>query len=212
MASEVGADQVRAKKNGAPIRMFPLYFEDDGTLCFQGLEPDSWRRSKQCSDLQIFRNVENYILIVKLGSPENQMAVFEHMTDKDKNDESGIRFTIHRYDDTVPRGMTVALSTRKDKKTHFLCAKKQANGELRVVFQERTIPETISGDRSEIIFFQIPFSEGDNKFFKFESTLQRGYFLAFDPGEGNHTRRLIMKEVLLQDEVDETTKLYPSPD
>ncbi|XP_060106936.1 interleukin-18-like isoform X2 [Heteronotia binoei] len=124
--------------------------------------------------------------------------------------ESGIRFTIHSYDDTVPRGKTVALTTRKNNKTYCLCAEKQANGELRVAFPERNIPERISGETSDIIFFQIPFSEGDSKFFKFESTLERGYFLAFERGEGSHTRRLVMKRVLAKDEVDETMKLFPS--
>nr|XP_056716824.1 interleukin-18-like [Euleptes europaea] len=204
--------RIRAEKNGAPVRMFPVYFEDDGTLCFQdddGLESDNWR-SKWCSEPQIFRNVEHYILIAKLGRPENQTAVFEEMTDQDKDDESGIRFIIHSYEDTVPRAQSVALTTRKDNKTYCLRAEKQANGEMRVAFQESNIPERISGDTSGIIFFQIPFSEGDSKFFKFESTLQRGYFLAFERGEGNHTRRLIMKRVLTKDEVDETIKLCPS--
>ncbi|KAL8173581.1 UNVERIFIED_CONTAM: hypothetical protein K2H54_008763 [Gekko kuhli] len=135
------------------------------------------------------------------------MAAFEDIPTQDRNDESGIRFTIQSYDDTVPRARTVALTTSNGNKTYCLHAKKQANGEMRVVFQERSLPDRISGEASDIIFFQIPFSEGDNRFFKFESTLERGYFLAFD-----HTRRLIMKRVPAKDEVDETIKLFPSSD
>ncbi|XP_015273505.1 PREDICTED: interleukin-18-like isoform X2 [Gekko japonicus] len=133
-----GEAACRAKENGVPVRMFPVCFEDDGTLSFQDdddLEPDSWRQSRKHSKLQIFRNVENYVLIVKPESPENQMAAFEDIPTPDRNDESGIRFTIHGYDDTVPRARTVALTTSKGNKTYCLCAEKQANGELRVAFQ-----------------------------------------------------------------------------
>ncbi|XP_060106935.1 interleukin-18-like isoform X1 [Heteronotia binoei] len=210
MASSEAAAGGRAKEDNGLIRVFPVCLEGDGTLSFRGLESDHFRKSRNTSNLQIFRNIENYILLVKPENPENQEAVFEDMTTQDGNDESGIRFTIHSYDDTVPRGKTVALTTRKNNKTYCLCAEKQANGELRVAFPERNIPERISGETSDIIFFQIPFSEGDSKFFKFESTLERGYFLAFERGEGSHTRRLVMKRVLAKDEVDETMKLFPS--
>ncbi|XP_054854613.1 interleukin-18 [Eublepharis macularius] len=191
------------------IRMFPVHFED-GTLSFQdddGLEPDNWRKSKNYSEPQIFRNIENYILIVK---PENQMAAFEYMADEDKNDESGVKFTIHTFEDTVPRGQTVALTTRTNGETYYMHVEKQENGDMRVSFKAGNLPERISGDASAIIFLQKPFTEGNDKFFQFESTLERGYFLAFENGEGYHTRRLIMKRIATKDEVDETTKLSHS--
>ncbi|XP_077162203.1 interleukin-18-like isoform X2 [Paroedura picta] len=200
----------RANENDGWIQMFPVCLEDDGMISFQGLESDSWKRSKKCSELQIFRNIENYILIVKLESPEKQKAAFEYMTIQDRNDESGIRFTIQSYKDTVPRCESVALIVSKDNKTYCLRTVKQANGEMQVMFQERNIPERISGERSEFIFFKIPFSEGDDKYFKFETTLEQGCFLAFERSENSHTRRLIMKRVQNKDEVDETTKFSHS--
>lgn len=74
-------------------------------------------------------------------------------------------------------------------------------------FQEGTIPKHIEGDTSNVIFIKTQFSAGSREFYKFESALERGYFLALE-GTDNYRTVLVVKKVELADEVDESTKLY----
>ncbi|XP_061449332.1 interleukin-18-like [Rhineura floridana] len=170
-----------------------------------GLEADSWRHAKS-GKAQIFRNRENHVLIVRPEDQADAMAVFESMTDLEVRNESGISFNVHMYKDTNLRGLPVAFSTQWKGKTYIM--KIEKGGKMRVVFKEGEVPDAIEGETSDMIFFKIPFSRSDTQCYMFESTLERGYFLAFERNQSSSATRLIIKRTEL---IDESTKLYPSP-
>lgn len=70
--------------------------------------------------------------------------------------------------------------------------------------QEGEVPKEIPGE-SNIIFFKKTFTSCSSRAFKFEYSLEQGMFLAFEK-EG-YLRKLILKKLSREDEVDETMKI-----
>uniref|UniRef100_A0A8D0E6W4 Interleukin 18 n=1 Tax=Salvator merianae TaxID=96440 RepID=A0A8D0E6W4_SALMN len=191
------------------IHMHPVHFEDDGTLIFevQVLESDSWRKHKTVKT-QIFRNANNQVLVVKPEDKADGVAIFATKTDQEIEEESGIIFNIHIFEDSKPRKFPVAFSTKWNNKTYIMCIEEVGN-QMKVTFRERDIPTYISEDVSSMIFFKIPFSEGDRQFYMFESTIKENYFLAFEKDENNITHLIIKRK---EDEIDQFTRLsYSAP-
>uniref|UniRef100_A0A8C5SV83 Interleukin 18 n=1 Tax=Laticauda laticaudata TaxID=8630 RepID=A0A8C5SV83_LATLA len=120
---------------------------------------------------------------------------------------SGIKFDIHSYQDTKPKGLCVAFTVEFNHQIYHMCVEKKEN-KMRVNFKEGTIPKNIEGDTSNIIFIKTQFSGGSRQFYKFESALERGYFLAFECVKGSSETVLVVKKVEPADEVDESTKLH----
>ncbi|XP_053125236.1 interleukin-18-like isoform X2 [Hemicordylus capensis] len=174
--------------------VFLLHFEEDGTLSFEDLESDSWRISGKCEEAQIFRYMENHILVARPQNQENDKAIFQSITKSEMGAASGIRFTIHNYQDTVPRALPVAFSTEWRDKTYHMYVEK-AGENMRVAFREGNVPRSIPGERSDVIFIKRHFSRGSNHHFTFESTLEENYFLAFEKDNTTPFSRLIVKRI-----------------
>ncbi|KAH0623343.1 hypothetical protein JD844_031565 [Phrynosoma platyrhinos] len=195
-----------AKMTSDIVCMLPVHFSD-GTLFFlEGLESDSWRKSGKCERTQILRNRDNYVLIARPDEDEDYKAVFQLMTDQAIQNVPGIKFNIHIYEDPMPRGLPVAFTTEWKSKTYYMCVVK-SNNKMRVEFKEGDVPKRIDGQTSNVIFHKMSLSEGDSQFFRFESALEHGYFLAFERDESNITRLIVKKAM---DEVDQTTEIYHS--
>ncbi|KAM3830833.1 interleukin-18 [Vipera latastei] len=191
------------------IQMLPVNLDGKGNLYFEVLETDSWRRSGKCESAQVFRIPNNHVLIAQ-PADEDFPAVFERRTDQEIRKVSGIKFDIHNYQDTKPKGLAVAFTVEFNDQTYYMYVEKKEN-KMRVNFKKGTIPHHIEGDTSNIIFIKTRFSAGSRQFYKFESTLERGYFLAFQDAEDSPTTVLVVKKVELADEVDESTKLFHAP-
>ncbi|XP_070808505.1 interleukin-18 [Pituophis catenifer annectens] len=188
------------------IQMLPVNLDQEGHLYFQVLETDSWKTSGKCEPAQIFRSPNNHVLIAR-PSDEDFPAVFERRTDQEIRNVSGIKFDIHSYQDTNPKGLCVAFTVEFDRQTYHMFVEKKGN-KMRVNFKAGTIPKHIEGDTSNIIFIKTRFSDGGQQFYKFESALERGYFLALECVDGSSETVLVVKKVELADEVDESTRLH----
>uniref|UniRef100_A0A1W7RGJ2 Interleukin-18 n=1 Tax=Agkistrodon contortrix contortrix TaxID=8713 RepID=A0A1W7RGJ2_AGKCO len=193
------------------IEMLPVNLDGKGNLYFQEqvLETDSWRTSGKCESAQIFRIPNNHVLIAQ-PADKDFPAVFERRTDQEIRKVSGIKFDIHSYQDTKPKGLSVAFTVEFNHQTYHMCVEKKEN-KMKVNFKAGTIPHHIEGDTSNIIFIKTRFSAGSRQFYKFESALESGYFLAFEDAEDSPTTLLVVKKVELADEVDESTKLFHAP-
>ncbi|XP_052616015.1 interleukin-18 isoform X2 [Peromyscus californicus insignis] len=142
-----------------------LYFmpEDDGDL-----ESDHFGRD--CSTTAVIRNMDDQVLFVDRNK---QQHVFEDMTDADIGaNEPQTRLIIFMYKDDKVRGLPVTLSV-KDTKMFTLSCKDKI-----ISFKEMDPPENINATESDLIFFQrgVP---GHDKM-QFESSLYKGYFLAYE--------------------------------
>ncbi|XP_063167423.1 interleukin-18-like [Candoia aspera] len=172
------------------------------------LEADSWRKSGKQECAQVFRNQDNHVLVAQPAC-EDLPAVFEHITDQEILEVPGIKFDIHSYQDSKPTGLSVVFTVEWDHKTYHMYVEKGEN-RMKVKFKAGGVPQHIEGDTSNIIFIKTRFSDGSRQFFRFESALERGYFLAFEWDEGSSATKLVAKKVELTDEVDESTKLHHS--
>ncbi|NXU51912.1 IL18 protein, partial [Turnix velox] len=145
------------------------------------------------------RNANSQLLVMR---PDSDDAGFENVTDHEIKKDTGMNFDMHYYKTTKPsEGMPVAFSVKVDDKNYYMCCEEES-GKMIVRFKEGQVPKDISGD-SNIIFFKREFNS--TKEFKFEYSLEQGMFLAFEP-EGIY-RKLILKKLSREDEVDETTKI-----
>ncbi|XP_016854185.1 interleukin-18 [Anolis carolinensis] len=191
------------------VPMNPMAF-CDGILIFaedqedKDLECDSWKNSGKCERTQILRNRDNYVLLAQPDDHEDYRAVFQFMTDQEMQNASGIKFNIHSYEDSRPRGLSVAFTIEWNRKTYYMCVAKR-NSQMKVEFKEGDVPKRIPGQTSNVIFYKMSFSEGGSQFYRFETALERGHYLAFER-DGNNTTRLIIKKAT--DEVDQTTEIY----
>ncbi|KAJ6653952.1 hypothetical protein lerEdw1_007584 [Lerista edwardsae] len=188
------------------ICMFPLQFEAGGTLLFIGLESDNFQNTGNCEEAQILRNIEDRVLVA-LPTDQTDAATFESITIHAMEKVSGIRFNIHTYKDTNPRGFPVAFSTQWNNTTYYMHVERQGDN-MRVAFKKGNLPNDIRGTTSDILFFKIPFSKGSRRYFMFESTLEPDYFLAFEKDTVTNIRRLIVKKTKAREKVDEFTKIY----
>ncbi|XP_075694896.1 interleukin-18 isoform X2 [Rhinoderma darwinii] len=96
-------------------------------------------------------------------------------------------------------GPPVAFSLKYKNEKYYMSCKKDLN----FYFTKGDCPKAIKGNRSEIIFFQKEFSQGDHSV-KFQSSLQTDYYLSVS-GECD-SQKLILKKPC--EEVDETLKFY----
>ncbi|NXS54348.1 IL18 protein, partial [Brachypteracias leptosomus] len=176
---------------------FCLYFEGNPTLCW--LECDAFSKEK-C--LQRFlRNVNSQLLVVR---PDLNLAAFEDVTDQEMRSGNGMHFNIHYYKTTTPSaGMPVAFSVQVANKSYYMCCEKE-RGKMMVRFKEGEVPKEIPG-ASNAIFFKKTFTSCSSTAFKFEYSLEQGMFLAFE--EEGSLRKLILKKLPREDEVDETVKI-----
>ncbi|XP_056365633.1 interleukin-18-like isoform X2 [Oenanthe melanoleuca] len=172
---------------------FCLYFHDDDEL-----ECDALCKEKILH--RVLRNVHSQLLVVR---PDLSVAAFEDVTDQEMQSGKGMHFSIHCYKTTTPlAGMPVAFSVQVENKSYYMCCEREG-GEMIVRFKEGEVPKEIPGE-SNIIFFKKTFTSCSSRAFKFEYSLERGMFLAFE--EEGCLRKLILKKVS-QDEVDETMKM-----
>ncbi|XP_034610463.1 interleukin-18 [Trachemys scripta elegans] len=189
------------------IRVFAVTFGQDSDLYFaddEGLECDYWKKANYALQHQIFRNISNQVLMVRPGPENAVMSVFEPMTDQEMTPGCGVHFTIHYYEDNrFEEGMSVAFSILVENKTYCMYCTHEG-GEKTVRFREEEVPREILENSSDIIFIQKSVSPTDTQAFKFESSLMRGYFLAFQKVE--NLSKLILKRCD-EDYVDESTHI-----
>ncbi|XP_009470540.1 PREDICTED: interleukin-18 [Nipponia nippon] len=173
---------------------FCLYFADD-----DGLECDAFCKEKILQ--RVLRNVNSQLLVVR---PDLNMAAFEDVTDQEMKSGKGMHFNIHYYKTTTPSaGMPVAFSVQVEDKSYYMCCEEEC-GKTIVRFREGEVPKEIPGE-SNVIFFKKTFTSYSSRAFKFEYSLEQGMFLAFE--EEGCLRKLILKKLSREDEVDETMKI-----
>ncbi|XP_070621375.1 interleukin-18 [Erythrolamprus reginae] len=196
----------RAKMCSDMIQMLPVILDPEGNLYFeeQVLQTDSWNKSGKCERAQIFRNPNNHVLVAQ-PADEDSTAIFQRITDQEILNVSGIKFDIHSYQDSKPKGLSVAFTVEYNSQIYHMFVERKEN-KMKVNFKAGPIPKYIAGDTSNIIFIKTRFSSGSQQFYKFESALERGHFLAFD--EVSDRPRLVVKKVDPPDEVDEFIKLF----
>ncbi|XP_071625307.1 interleukin-18 isoform X2 [Heliangelus exortis] len=171
-----------------------LYFEDD-----DGLECDAFCKDKIL--YRVLRNVNSQLLVVR---PDLNMAAFEDMTDQEMKYGNGTLFSIHCYNSTTPgAGTPVAFSVQVEDKSYYMCCEEEC-GKMIIQFKEGEVPEKFPGE-SNVIFFKKTFTSCSSRAFKFEYSLEEGMFLAFE--EEGSLRKLILKKLSREDEVDETMKI-----
>ncbi|XP_029428737.1 interleukin-18-like [Rhinatrema bivittatum] len=172
-----------------------LVQEEDGVLYFHELQVDSWKTYNNQFLKVLIENSLNDTLLVYPESEEN-CAVFRSLQARHEDDCS---IKLHEYRDTSPReGISVAFTVQKGRKSYLM----NCTSDRTLEFQEGNAPSYIPGDRSEYIFYQKFFSEGDSAF-SFESSLLAGYFLASK--EENGLKKLALKKS--QDQVDDNLRI-----
>ncbi|XP_075047184.1 interleukin-18 isoform X2 [Mixophyes fleayi] len=161
-----------------------LYFRYD-------LQTDAWKKGNSC----IKGTIENYFKECLEAHPEDPsgcVAMFANPSDPERR-----TFEVQTYRTNIlTDGLSVTFTVTVDNEKYCMCCSET----MELTFKRGKCPNTIEGDRSEIIFFQKQFSAGYESF-KFESSLHKDYFLAFR--EENGKRKLILKKP--NDVVDETT-------
>ncbi|XP_064029297.1 interleukin-18-like isoform X1 [Pogoniulus pusillus] len=199
LASTLPFDRARVKMSSEEILVYAVKLGENFCLYFEGLECDAFCKEKT---LQGFlRNVNSQLLVAR---PDMNCAAFEDVTDQEIKSGNGMQFNIHCYKTTTPSaGMPVAFSVHVADKSYYLCCEKEC-GKMMVRFREGKVPEDIPGE-SNIIFFKRMFTSCSSAAFKFEYSLERGMFLAFE--EEGSLRKLTLKKLSREDEVDETMKL-----
>ncbi|NXX32551.1 IL18 protein, partial [Nicator chloris] len=188
----------RVKMSAEEILVHPVELGKNFCLYFDELECDALCKEKTLH--RVLRNVNSQLLVVR---PDLNVAAFEDVTDQEMQSGKGMHFSIHCYKTTTPlAGMPVAFSVQVEDKSYYMCCEREC-GEMIVRFKEGEVPKEIPGE-SNIIFFKKSFTSCCSKAFKFEYSMERGMFLAFE--EEGCLRKLILKK-LLKDEVDETMKM-----
>ncbi|XP_025896824.1 interleukin-18 isoform X1 [Nothoprocta perdicaria] len=169
-------------------------------LYFAGLECDALAE-EQIFQHRVFRNEYRQLLVFR---PDLQLAAFENVTDQEMKCGSGMHFNIHCFKTTTPSaGMPVAFSIQIQDKNYYMCCEEEEIGKPIVQFKEGKVPTDIPQE-SNFIFFKKTFTSCSSQAFKFEYALKQGMFLAFEK-EGC-LRKLILKKMSSEDEVDETMK------
>ncbi|NXY49825.1 IL18 protein, partial [Ceuthmochares aereus] len=189
----------RAKMCSEEILMCAVQLGENFCLYFAGLECDAFCREKILNGF--LRNVKSQLLVVR---PDLNMAAFEDVTDQEMKSGHGMYFSIHYYKTTtIYPGAPVAFTIKVEGKNYYMCCEKEC-GKLIIRFREGEVPKDIP-EKSNAIFFQKSFTSCCSRAFKFEYSLEKGMFLAFE--EEGCLRKLILKKLPREDEVDETTKI-----
>ncbi|NXU40311.1 IL18 protein, partial [Drymodes brunneopygia] len=177
---------------------FCLYFDEFCSVVPAELECDAFCKERTLA--QVLRNVNSQLLVVR---PDLNVAAFEDVTDQEMRSGPGMHLSIHYYNTSTPiAGRAVAFSVQVKDKSYYMCCEREC-GEMIVKFKEGEVPKEIPGE-SNIIFFRKTFTSCCSRAFKFESSTERGMFLAFE--EEGCLRKLVLKR-LSKDEVDETMKM-----
>ncbi|OCT70517.1 hypothetical protein XELAEV_18037438mg, partial [Xenopus laevis] len=124
--------------------------------------------------------------------PENDQAEFieEHQIER-------ISFLMKIYRSTSSDdGISVAFTIIINGEIYSMFCTDQ----MQIAFKKGDCPARIDGNTSNMIFFKKIFNKSDPDVFSFESSLQKGYYLAFI--EENGRRKLGLKKG--QDDVDNT--------
>ncbi|OCT70516.1 interleukin-18 [Xenopus laevis] len=163
--------------------------EEFGTLLFfvNDLQEDSWRESHTLKAV-----IVNTFREFLAAFPENDLAEFieEYHTER-------ISFCMKIYRSTsYYDGISVAFTVTINGGTYSMFCTDQ----MQICFKKGDCPAKIDGNTSNMIFYQKIFSESDPDVFSFESSLQKGHYLAFI--EENGRRKLGLKKC--QDDVDNT--------
>ncbi|XP_069804492.1 interleukin-18-like [Dendropsophus ebraccatus] len=175
---------------------FDLHDILDGVLHFKNglltdIQADAWKKSLSqitCIIENCFKNC----LKVRPDDPDGCRPVFANPGTDQQTFELQLYKTNGTYD-----GLSVAFSVQyKNEKYHLYCTE-----DLKLYFTKGDCPSSIAGNRSDIIFFQKEFSDGDNCF-KFRSSLHADYYLAVSDEGGKEI--LILKKSC--DKLDETKK------
>ncbi|NXI34939.1 IL18 protein, partial [Galbula dea] len=186
-------------KMSEEILVYAVKFGDNFCLYFEGLECDAFSKDKIL--LQVLRNVNSQLLVAR---PDLNMAAFENVTDQEMKSGNGMHFYIHYYKTNTPSaGLPVAFSIQVSGKSYYMCCEKEC-GKTLVRFREGEVPKEIPGE-SNAIFYKKTFTPYSPRAFKFEYSLEQGMFLAFE--EEGTLRKLILKKLSREDEVDETMKI-----
>ncbi|KAM6295739.1 interleukin-18 [Aegotheles albertisi] len=185
--------------SGEAILVYAMQLGKNSCLYFEGLECDAFCKEKILH--RVLRNVNSQLLVVR---PDLNIAAFEDVTDQEMQSGTGMHFSIHCYKTTTPSaGMPVAFSVQVEDKSYYMCCEEEC-GKMMVRFKEGEIPKEFPGE-SNVIFFKKTFTSCSSRAFKFEYSLVQGMFLAFEEEGG--LRKLILKKLPREDEVDETMKI-----
>nr|XP_021140913.1 interleukin-18 isoform X2 [Columba livia] len=189
----------RVKMSDEDILVRAVQLGENFCLYFEGLECDAFCKEKVLH--RVLRNVRSQLLVVR---PDLDMAAFEDVTDQEMKSGSGMHFNVHYYKTTTPSaGMPVAFSIQVQDKSYYMCCEKE-HGKTIVRFREGEVPKEIP-DESNVIFFKKTFTSFSSRTFKFEYSLEQGMFLAFE--DEGYLRKLILKKLSREDEVDETMEI-----
>ncbi|KFO99789.1 Interleukin-18, partial [Calypte anna] len=189
----------REKMSDEEILVSPIQLGKNSCLYFEGLECDAFCKDKIL--YRVLRNVNSQLLVVR---PDLNVAAFEHLTDQEMKSGNGMLFSIHCYNSTTPgAGTPVAFSVQVEDKSYYMCCEEEC-GKMIIQFKEGEVPEKFPGE-SNVIFFKKRFTSSSSRAFKFEYSLEQGMFLAFE--EEGSLRKLILKKLSREDEVDETMKI-----
>ncbi|XP_040282561.1 interleukin-18-like [Bufo bufo] len=151
-----------------------LHFEDTCSL-----QADAWKKSKK----SITGVIENFFKQCLEAHPDDpDGAVFG-------NPGSDCQiFQLQIYKTTsITDGLSVAFTIKCEDEKYYMCCTE----DMKLYFKKGDCPDVIAGNRSEIIFFQKEFSEG-NSYFKFQSSLQADYYLAVSD-EGGKQKLILQK-------------------
>ncbi|NXR45149.1 IL18 protein, partial [Hippolais icterina] len=189
----------RVKMSAAEeILVCPVELGKNFCLYFDDLECDALCKEKILH--RVLRNVNSQLLVVR---PDLDVAAFEDVTDQEMQFGDGMHFSIHCYKTTTPlAGLPVAFSVQVEDKSYYMCCERE-RGEMIIRFKEGEVPKEFPGENN-IIFFKKTFTPCCSEAFKFEYSMERGMFLAFQ--EDGCLRKLILKKQS-KDEVDETMKM-----
>ncbi|XP_056397695.1 interleukin-18-like [Hyla sarda] len=164
-----------------------LHFEDE-------LQTDSWKKSNR-SITGMIENCFNQCLEARPDDPDGCSAVFTNPG----RDQQTFELQLYRTN-SMCDGLSVVFAVKCKNEKYYLCCAK----DMKLYFKKGDCPNSIAGNYSDIIFFQKRFSEGDTNSFKFQSSLQPDYYLAFSDEGGKHI--LFLKKSC--DELDETKRFF----
>ncbi|XP_068096910.1 interleukin-18 [Hyperolius riggenbachi] len=170
---------------------------EDDFIQFKFLQHDAWKKEKIPIKSTIMNCFDEY-LAGERKDPNNVIPVCLGAGSLPPETQAQRRFALEKYKSTDPmQGLSVVFTISFNKDVYCMCA----TSKMEISFKKESSPESISGSKSEIVFFTQRFSPG-HAAYKFESSLFKDYFLAIK--EENNKRTLYLKKPI--DEVDEMTK------
>ncbi|XP_029428115.1 interleukin-18 isoform X1 [Rhinatrema bivittatum] len=180
------------------MRRHPVLSPDGSNKFTACDETDFWKRHGKTSSEVLIKNWVHETLVVYPEAADS-CIVFESRTRQQRfQDDCSIK--LHEYRDTGPReGISVALTVQKGRKSYLI----YCTSEKTLQLKEGNALLSIPGDRSEYIFYQKDFREGDTEAFSFESSFLAGYYLASEQENGQ--KKMILRKS--RGEVDEELRM-----